>query len=858
MSSCYSTGLATGGSSTTGASIGYINGGSTSNISRCYFDSEVMSGSGIGNVSSVGTAVVQGLTGAGMTYKSMFVGWDFNTVWGIVEAKTRPFLKFNGVVAGEENVCAGATKTYEDDASQLDYTWTVTGGTIVLGQGSGSIMVQWDNITTTGTVRVEHSNGTRAGLDVNVVRVRPSIAGNMRPYAGQTATYATESGMSSYQWSVAGGEIVSGAGTSEVEVRWRCTVAQGKISVTYTGSGGCTAGSGADSAVAIRQTYPSISGNMKPATGEMCTYETENGMSGYTWTLSGGAILMGQGTRFLSVRWDSVAVNTAGSLSVYYTTENACVTAPTDSATTITTTKDATLSSLSLSEGTLSPAFDAGITEYAASVPYLTGSLTISATANDADAYLSGAGAKTLSVGKNTFEVVATAKDGVTTKTYTVVVTRIPLSADATLQSLTVSPGILSPAFSADVTYYTASVYNSVESIALVAVAADTGAKVSGAGTKALSVGANALGVEVTAENGGKQTYTVVVNRAGSPSEERVNSLIADTLRLYNLATTLQGQVSATQAENSDLKSDTLRLHAAAAALQAQLAAASGAIGDLERDTLRLYDAAAALQAQLAAASGAIGDLERDTLRLHDAAAALQAQLAAASGAISDLERDTLRLHDAAAALQAQLAAASGAIGDLERDTLRLHDAAAALQAQLAAASGAIGDLERDTLRLHDAAAALQLQLAAANGAIGDLQAQLAGCLANDSTIAQLEEELAAANSAIGDLQAQLAAANSTISDLQAQLAAKPTAVAGTSAASQALQVYPNPANNHLTVTNDQWAANNGKLLIYNLQEEVVAAFTQTGAQTTVDISALPTGMYIMKAGGKTAKIVKK
>ena len=749
MSSCYSAGLATAsgaGYRYAGASIGYIDGGSTSNISRCYFDSDVMSGSGIGNVSSVGTAVVQGLTGAGMTYKSMFVGWDFNTVWGIVEAKTRPFLKFNGVVAGEENVCAGATKTYEDDASQLDYTWTVTGGTIVLGQGSGSIMVQWDNITTTGTVRVEHSNGTRAGLDVNVVRVRPSIAGNMRPYAGQTATYATESGMSSYQWSVAGGEIVSGAGTNEIEVRWRCTVAQGQVSVTYTGSGGCTASSAADSAVAIRQTYPSISGNMKPATGEMCTYETENGMSGYTWALSGGAILMGQGTRFLSVKWDSVAVNTAGSLSVYYTTENACVTAPTDSAVAITTTKDATLSSLSLSEGMLSPAFDAGITEYAASVPYLTGSLTISATANDADADLSGAGAKTLSVGKNTFEVVATAKDGVTTKTYTVVVTRIPLSADATLQSLTVSPGILSPAFSADVTYYTASVYNSVESIALGAVAADAGAKVSGAGTKALSVGANALSVEVTAENGGKQTYTVVVNRAGSPSEERVNSLIADTLRLYNLATTLQGQVSATQAENSDLKSD----------------------------------------------------------------------------------------------------------------TLRLHNAVVALQLQLAAANGAIGDLEGDTLRLHNAAAALQLQLAAANGAIGDLQAQLAGCLANNSTIAQLEEELAAANSAIGDLQAQLAEANSTISDLQAQLAAKPTAVAGTSAASQALQVYPNPANNQLTVTNDQWAANNGKLLIYNLQEEVVAAFTQTGAQTTVDISALPTGMYIMKAGGKTAKIVKK
>jgi hypothetical protein len=51
-------------------------------------------------------------------------------------------------------------------------------------------------------------------------------------------------------------------------------------------------------------------------------------------------------------------------------------------------------------------------------------SIIINATANDAAATVSGAGTKALDYGDNTFEVVVTAEDGITTKTYTIVVTR--------------------------------------------------------------------------------------------------------------------------------------------------------------------------------------------------------------------------------------------------------------------------------------------------------------------------------------------------------------------------------------------------------------------------------------------------
>ena len=112
---------------------------------------------------------------------------------------------------------------------------------------------------------------------------------------------------------------------------------------------------------------------------------------------------------------------------------------------------DATLSALSLSAGTLSPAFNAGTTSYAASVGNAVTSVTVTATANDADASVAYSPGRTvnLDVGANPITVTVTAEDG-TTGDYTVKVTRDApgVSSDATLGALSLSDGAtLSPAF---------------------------------------------------------------------------------------------------------------------------------------------------------------------------------------------------------------------------------------------------------------------------------------------------------------------------------------------------------------------------------------------------------------------------
>lgn len=77
------------------------------------------------------------------------------------------------------------------------------------------------------------------------------------------------------------------------------------------------------------------------------------------------------------------------------------------------------LSSLSVSEGTLSPKFSAGTTTYKVDLISETESLTISAKAKDSKAKVSGTGKKELKIGENNFTVTVTAEDG-SKKTYTI------------------------------------------------------------------------------------------------------------------------------------------------------------------------------------------------------------------------------------------------------------------------------------------------------------------------------------------------------------------------------------------------------------------------------------------------------
>ena len=86
---------------------------------------------------------------------------------------------------------------------------------------------------------------------------------------------------------------------------------------------------------------------------------------------------------------------------------------------------NANLASLTVSEGTLTPAFAPTTTSYSVDVANSITNITLTAQAEDPKATVSGdTGTHSLQIGENPFTITVTAEDGVTTETYSVKVTR--------------------------------------------------------------------------------------------------------------------------------------------------------------------------------------------------------------------------------------------------------------------------------------------------------------------------------------------------------------------------------------------------------------------------------------------------
>ena len=213
---------------------------------------------------------------------------------------------------------------------------------------------------------------------------------------------------------------------------------------------------------------------------------------------------------------------------------------------------DATLSSLTVSQGTLTPGFSAAETSY--TLPDLANSaesLTVTAAANNSDAEVtingvdatSSGNSVMLRVGETTVTVTVTAADGVTTERYRIIVTRLG-SQDATLKSLAIMDGdvsYLAPTFAADTEDYTAAVEHSVESVTVTAASehdeativitatpdGEDAVTVPNGGLAELAEGATEIVVVVTAENGTTtKTYRIRVTRAGISSDANLESLV--------------------------------------------------------------------------------------------------------------------------------------------------------------------------------------------------------------------------------------------------------------------------------------------------------------------------------------------
>jgi len=202
---------------------------------------------------------------------------------------------------------------------------------------------------------------------------------------------------------------------------------------------------------------------------------------------------------------------------------------------------DALLSSIKLtpSSALVNTGTTGTTTTFTTSVSNATTSVKVTATTVDPKATItvngiaamsgSASGSIALAVGDNTINTVVTAEDGITTHTYSIIVTRVSTNALLSTIKLTPASTLTNTGTVGTTTTYTTSVPNATTSVTVTATASDPNAtiKVNGAAvTSGTASGPIALGAEggittittvVTAQDGTTtRTYSIAVTRAPS------------------------------------------------------------------------------------------------------------------------------------------------------------------------------------------------------------------------------------------------------------------------------------------------------------------------------------------------------
>ena len=195
------------------------------------------------------------------------------------------------------------------------------------------------------------------------------------------------------------------------------------------------------------------------------------------------------------------------------------------------------LTDLSVSTGTLSPAFNTKNVAYTVVVDGSVDQITINAVGSKGNAAgtITGTGTKNLSFGSQTFMV--TISNNAASINYAVTVIRNTVkSKDNSLSSLVINNGEFTPAFDPGVNTYNVEVENDVKTMNVAATLNDEKASFAeGFGPREVELqeGSNPIQVRVISESGDTNIYTVNVNRKGvdkctleSASKARLKKII--------------------------------------------------------------------------------------------------------------------------------------------------------------------------------------------------------------------------------------------------------------------------------------------------------------------------------------------
>lgn len=237
-------------------------------------------------------------------------------------------------------VCSGDTSTYcTPDNTCTNYFWSVTGGTIIGGQGTSCITVVWGSGSPQGYITLNPSGcattycPTGATVSVPIIPATATISGPAVVCNPANASYSLSSWPgTSYSWTLSNGGTIAPANTNtnQINVNWN-TLGTHTLTCSYFDTS-LNCGGNATYIVSVLPTL-SISG---PAT--VCQGETTN-LNAFiptnvpmpsNWTISPATatINSGNGSPAINVTWTTAGsyVVTATSLVPNSTCNNASYT----------------------------------------------------------------------------------------------------------------------------------------------------------------------------------------------------------------------------------------------------------------------------------------------------------------------------------------------------------------------------------------------------------------------------------------------------------------------------------------------------------------------------------------------------
>jgi PKD repeat protein len=235
---------------------------------------------------------------------------------------TVPIIPPTAVINGLTKVCQNATATYSVPKwlSAL-YAWQVTGGTIISGQGTNTIQVQWGPGPGPGMIHLQYNSSFLGGLpgenpadcmglaDLTVL-IKPEfdILGPSTVCQNTSSGYAaTPAPSPTFTWTITPAVSFTGQGSSGINVNWNVPPGVYVIKAVPTDTTAYCIGMVSKTVRVESIPKPTgISGPVQICPGETDIYQAQSNQPGvgFIWTVTGGTPAFYSGNP-LTVVWNA-------------------------------------------------------------------------------------------------------------------------------------------------------------------------------------------------------------------------------------------------------------------------------------------------------------------------------------------------------------------------------------------------------------------------------------------------------------------------------------------------------------------------------------------------------------------------